>query len=178
MSSLMTTAYAGTAPMFTACTTYSSVAPAIAGPPPTTDTAFVIRSVCTLPTTTTVGSGPVAGLPSPSVSTLRSSALDTVAWFVISVPGGTPALTRRSNCTVAISPGDTVPAPAAGNGGVRFDELTSRPAISGDTPPSGRPTGRPFSVIESATYVVFAGTTSRSTTCVDGSLPLLRIRIV
>src|SRR5512143_164923 len=124
MSSLITTAYAGTAPMLTAWTTYSSVAPATAGPPPTTDTCFVIRSVCTLPTTTTVGSGPVAGLPSPSVSTFGSSALATLAWFVINVPGGTPSLTRRSNCTTADSPGDIVPAPAPGSGGVRLDELT------------------------------------------------------
>jgi hypothetical protein len=119
-----------------------------------------------LPTTTTVGSGPVVGLPSPSVSTFGTSALVTVAWFEITVPGGTPSFTRRSNCTTAISPGDSVPPPGAGGG--RFVELTSKPAISGDTPPSGRPTGWPLSVIESATYVVFAGTTSRSTACVRG----------
>ena len=153
-------------------TTYSSVAPAIAAPPPTTATSFVIRSSCRLPTTTTVGSGPVAGLPSPSVSKFGSSALATVAWFAITVPGGTPSFTRRSNCTTAISPADSVPAPAPGSGGVKFDELTSTPATSGDTPPSGRPTGWPFSVIESATYVVFAGTESRSTACVIGSLLL------
>ena len=173
MSSRITTWYAGTVPAFVTSTVYSSVAPGIAGPPPTTPTCFTILSVCRLPTTTTVGSGPVAGLPSPSVSTFGSSALETVAWFEITVPGGTPSFTRRSNWTMAVWPGDTVPAPGAGSGGVRFDELTSMPAIIGDTPPSGRPTASPFSVIESATYVVFAGTTSRSTTCVIGDRPLL-----
>ena len=156
-------------PTFVACTTYSSVAPASAGPPPTTETFFVILSSCRLPTTTTVGSGPVAGLPSPSVKRFGSSAVSTTAWFAITVPGGTPSLTRRSNCTMAIWPADSVPAPAAGSGGVKFDELTSTPATSGDTPPSGRPTGKAFSVIESATYVVFAGTKSRSTACVTGT---------
>ncbi len=176
MSSRSTTSYAGTVPTFVTTTLYSSVAPAIAGPPPTTATNFVILSVCRLPTTTTVGSGPVAGLPSPSVSTFATSALVTVAWFEITVPGGTPSFTRRSNCTTAISPGESVPPP--GSGGGRFVELTSKPAISGDTPASGRPTGRPLSVIESATYVVFAGTTSRSTACVIGNWPLLWILIV
>src|SRR5204863_2296013 len=160
-------------PAFTTPTTYSSVAPATAGPPPTTETCFVIRSCCRSPTTTTVGSGPVAGLPSPSVSTFGTSALETAAWFEITVPGGTPSFTRRSNCTTAVPSADSVPAPGPGSGGVRSCELTSMPAISGDTPLSGRPTASPFSVIESATYVVFAGTTSRSTTCVTGDWALL-----
>ena len=94
------------------------------------------------------------------------------------MPGGTPSFTRRSNCTTAISPAESVPAPAAGSGGVRLTELTSTPATSGDVPPSGRPTGWPFNVIESATYVVFIGTTSRSTACVTGSTPLLWILMV
>ena len=88
-------------PTFVTCTTYSSVAPASAGPSPTTLTFFVILSSCRLPTTTTVGSGPVAGLPSPSVSRSGNSAVSTTAWFTITVPGGTPSLTRRSNCTMA-----------------------------------------------------------------------------
>ena len=60
--------------------------PRAPGPPPTTATFFVMRNCCTLPTTTTVGSGPVAGLPSPSVGRRGSSAVKTAAWFVISVP--------------------------------------------------------------------------------------------
>ena len=90
-------------PTFVACTTYSSIAPASAGPPPTTETFFVILSCCRLPTTTTVGSGPVAGLPSPSVKRFGNSAVSTTAWFAITVPGGTPSLTRRSNVTTAIA---------------------------------------------------------------------------
>ena len=162
MSSRITTSYAGSVPTFVACTTYSSVAPASAGPPPTTETFFVMRSSCRLPTTTTVGSGPVAGLPSPSVKRFGSSAVSTTAWFAITVPGGTPSLTRRSNVTMADWPAVNVPG-LPRQRRRQFDELTVTPATSGDTPPSGAPTGWPFSVIESATYVVFAGTVSRST---------------
>src|SRR5262245_50510948 len=36
----------------------------------------------------------------------------------------------------AIWPPDSVPAPGPGSGGVRFEELTSRPAASGETPRS------------------------------------------
>jgi hypothetical protein len=132
-------------------TTYSSVAPAMAGPPPTTATSFVMRSCCTSPTTTTVGSGPVAGLPSPSVKRFGSSAVSTVAWLTINMPGVTPALTCTSNVTTAVAPALNVPCPAPGSGGVRSDELTYTPAMSGDTPPSGRPTGSVFRVSESAT---------------------------
>src|SRR5882672_3272260 len=173
MSSRITTAYAGTVPLFVTVTVYSSVLPARAGPPPTTPTSVTILSICRSPTTTTVGSGPVAGLPSPSVKRSGISAVSTTAWFAITVPGGVPSFTRRSNCTTAIWPPDSVPAPGPGSGGVKFDELTSTPATSGDTPPSGRPTGWPFNVIESATYVVFAGTESRSTAFVIGPTPLL-----
>ena len=113
MSSRITTAMTGRVPTFVACTTYSSVAPASAGPPPTTETLFVMRISCRLPTTTTVGSGPVAGLPSPSVKRSGSSAVSTTAWFAITVPGGVPSLTRRSNVTTAVWPGMTVPAAGA-----------------------------------------------------------------
>jgi hypothetical protein len=75
----------------------------------------------------------------------------TVAWFLITVPGGVPSFTRRSNWTTAIWPGDRIPARLPGNGGVRSEELTSTPAMSGEIPPSGRRTGWPFSVIVSAT---------------------------
>ena len=64
----------------------------------------------------------------------------------MSVPAGTPALTRMSNCTTADWSGASVPCPAPGSGGVRSDELMFTPAISGETPPSGWPTGNPFSV--------------------------------
>ena len=138
-------------PTFWTRIVYSSVEPASAGPPPTTATPFVMRSSCKLPTTTTVGSGPVAGLPSPSVSLLGTSALVTTAWFAMTVPGGTPSFTRKSNCTTAISPPASVPAPGPGSGGVRPAELRSMPATSGETPPSGWPTGKPFKVSESAT---------------------------
>ena len=97
MSSVMTTLVAGTAAMFVTRTTYSSVEPGSAAPPPTTVTCFVIESCWPAPTTTTVGSGPVAGLPSPSVSRFGSSTLSTTAWLLIRVPAGVPALTRRSN---------------------------------------------------------------------------------
>ena len=97
MSSVMTTLVAGTAAMFVTRTTYSSTAPGSAAPPPTTVTCFVIESCWPAPTTTTVGSGPVAGLPSPSVSRSGSSTLSTTAWLLIRVPAGVPGLTRRSN---------------------------------------------------------------------------------
>ena len=71
----MTTLMAGSAAMFVAFTTYSSCAPGTAAPPPTTVTCFVIESCWPTPTTTTVGSGPVAGLPSPSVSRFGNSTL-------------------------------------------------------------------------------------------------------
>ena len=112
---------------------------------------MVIESCWASPTTTTVGSGPVAGSPSPSVSRSGSSVLPTTAWLEISVPAGVPGSTRRSNCRTAVAPAETVPAPTAGNGGVRSDELTSMPEASGDAPPSGWPTGRPFNSVESAT---------------------------
>jgi hypothetical protein len=47
------------------------------------------------------------------------------------------------------------------------------PDASGDTPPSGCPTGSPFRVSESGTQVVFAGTASVSTTPVAGIDPWL-----
>ena len=47
------------------------------------------------------------------------------------------------------------------------------PAINGNVPPSGWATGMPFSVTLLATYVVFAGTTSRKRTAVAGTWPLL-----
>ena len=111
--------------MFVACTTYSSVAPASAGPPPTTATLFVIRSCCTSPTTTTVGSGPVAGLPSPSVKQVRQ--LDRV-------DDGLVRDQRARRHTVVdeqierhdgrLPVGVSVPCPAPGSGGVRSVELT------------------------------------------------------
>ncbi len=65
--------------MFVTRTRYSSVEPASTGPPPTTVTCFVIASCWALPTTTTVGSGPVAGLPSPSVRVVGTSFVFTIA---------------------------------------------------------------------------------------------------
>src|SRR3990170_724164 len=144
-SSLMATYSAGNNEMFVTRTRYSSVAPAAAGPPPTTATSLVIVSCWVLPTTTTVGSGPVDGLPSPSVSTLGNSAVRTTAWLRMIVPVAVPSFTRRSNCTTACELGESVPSPATGNGGVRSAELTYTPAASGDDPPSGCPTGKLFS---------------------------------
>ena len=147
----MTTYSAGTAAMLVTVTTYSSSAPGTAGPPPTTATCLVIESCWPAPTTTTVGSGPVAGLPSPSVSRFGTSTVSTTAWLLISVPVATPSLTRRSNCSTAEAPAEIVPAPAPGSGGVRSEELILMPAASGEAPPSGWPTGSPFSSVESAT---------------------------
>jgi hypothetical protein len=123
MSSVITTPDAGTEAMFVTRTRYSSVEPASAGPPPTTTTCLVIESCCPFPTTTTVGSGPVAGLPSPSVSSVGTWSLRTVAWLLITVPPGTPAFTWRLNSTTALWPGAIVP--------------ITTPATSGETPPSG-----------------------------------------
>ena len=67
-----------------------------------------------------------------------------------------------------MAPGEIVPAPGPGSGGVRSDELMLMPEASGATPPSGRPTGSAFKVVEFATYVVFAGTESVRTTPVAG----------
>ena len=36
--------------------------------------------------------------------------MSTTAWFAITVPGGTPSFTRRSNVTTADWPADSVPA--------------------------------------------------------------------
>ena len=137
--------------MFTTLTRYSSVEPGSAGPPPTTRTCFVIESCCTAPTTTTVGWAPFPGLPSPSVSRLGCPVLVTTAWLLISVPAGVPALTRRSYWRVAVAPGEIVPAPGPGSGGVRSDELMLMPEASGATPPSGCPTGSPFNCVVFAT---------------------------
>src|SRR5258705_426295 len=111
------------------------------------------------PTTTIVGSGPVAGLPSPSVSRFGVSFVVTVAWLLITVPFATPAFTWRLKPTTALWPG------AISGIGI--------PAESGATPPSGWPNGAPFSVVELATYVVFAGTLSVSTIPVAGTAPVL-----
>ena len=174
----MTTLWAATVATFVTRTSYSSCPPASAAPPPTTATCLSIMSCWPLPTTTTVGSGPVAGLPSPSVSRFGSSALPTTAWFMISVPAGVPASTCRSNSITALSPGFSVPALRPGNGGVRSDDEIPMPAASGETPPSGTPTGRPLSRSESGTQVVFAGTLSISVAAVAGMAPVLLTLIV
>ncbi len=157
---------------------YSSCAPGSAGPPPTTITCLVIWSCWPSPTTTTVGSGPVVGSPSPSVRRSGSPVLRTTAWLLMIVPPGTPSSTRRLYSTTAVWSELIVPAPAPGRGGVRFEELIGMPATSGHTPPSGWPTARPFSVVVFATYVVFAGTTSESTTPVAATAPLFTTAIV
>jgi hypothetical protein len=77
-----------------------------------------------LPTTTTVGSGPVDGLPSPSVSNAGTSLVRTVAWLRMIVPAGVPLFTRRLNVITALECGESVPSPAVGRGGVRSVELT------------------------------------------------------
>jgi hypothetical protein len=136
----MTTSSAGTAAMLRISTVYSSTEPGSAAPPPTTPTRLVIASCCASPTTTSVGWAPLLGLPSPSVSSFGSSSVATTAWLRMMVPDGTPSLTRTSNRTTAVPPGERVPLPVAGNGGVRSSELTSMPAISGEMPPSGWPT--------------------------------------
>ena len=94
-SSVITTFVAGAVAMLATKTVYSSCEPGSAAPPPTTVTSFAIESCWPPPTTTTVGSGPVAGLPSPSVRTFGSSAVVTRAWFVMSVPAGVPAFTEQ-----------------------------------------------------------------------------------
>src|SRR5439155_5927619 len=147
----MTTLKAGTAAVFTTVTTYSSCAPGMAGPPPTTETWFEIESCWPAPTTTTVGCGPFAGLPSPSVSRLGCPVLVTTAWLLIRVLAGVPGSTRRSYCRVAAAPGEIVPAPGPGSGGVRSDEEMLMPEASGATPPSGCPTGRPLRSVVFAT---------------------------
>ncbi len=75
----------------------------------------------------------------------------TRAWFVMSVPAGVPAFTSRSKVTTAEAPMESWPSPASGSGGVRSLELIGMPVTSGEMPPSGWPTGRPFRVSESAT---------------------------
>ena len=97
----------------------------------------------------------------------------TTAWFVISVPAGVPASTSRSNSITALWPGLIVPPPGPGSGGVWSAEAIPIPAASGELPPSGVPTGRPFSCSESATQVVFAGTASTSVAAVAATGPLL-----
>ena len=64
---------------------------------PITETCFVMDSCWPLPTGITVGSGPVAGLPSPSVGRSGSSTVSATAWLLMTVPAGVPALTRTSN---------------------------------------------------------------------------------
>src|SRR5947207_3350959 len=160
----MTTLKAGTAAMFRTVTRYSSVEPGSAGPPPTTTTCFVIESCCTAPTTTTVGWAPLPGLPSPSVSRFGCPVLVTTAWLLIRVPAGVPGLTRRSYWRTAVAAGEIVPAPGPGGGGGRAEELMLMPEASGATPPSGCPTGRLFSRVVFARYVVLAGTVSVRTT--------------
>src|SRR5262249_11832253 len=96
------------------------------------------------PPTTTFGWAPVAGYLSPSVSRLGCTVLVTTDWLLIRVPAGVPGSTRSSYVRTAAAPGEIVPAPGAGSGGVRSDELMLMPEASGARPPSGRPTGRPF----------------------------------
>src|SRR2546428_8433351 len=117
--------------------------PARAGPPPTTVTCFVIDNCWTAPTTTTVGCAPFPGFPSPSVRRFGSSTLSTTAWFVISVPAGVRRLTLRLNCRIAEAPGEIVPAPGPGSGGVRVEELVLVPAASGG-PPAAAGAAGPF----------------------------------
>ena len=71
-----------------------------------------------------------------------------------------------------------MPPRGAGSGGVRSDDAIAMPAASGEAPPSGTPTGRPFSRSESATHVVFAGTASMSAAAVAGTAPVLVTVIV
>ena len=97
----------------------------------------------------------------------------TRAWFVISVPEAVPASTIKSKVTTAEAPRESWPSPVSGSGGVRSLELIGIPTASGELPPSGWPTGSPFSVSESATQVVFAGTASCSIVCVAMAAPLL-----
>jgi hypothetical protein len=78
--------------------------------------------------------------------------------------------------TVAVPPGDNMPAPVAGSGGVLSEELTGRPPVSGDPPLSG--TAMPLRVTEPATYVVFEGTRSVKTAFVAGVAPELLTVIV
>src|SRR5262245_32154440 len=165
--------YAGTAAMFVTRTRYSSWPPASAAPPPTTATCLVMVSCWALPTTITVGSGPVVGSPSPSVGSGGSWTVLTTPWLLISVPAGTPALTCTSNVITALAPTESVPPPGPGSGGVRSDELIPMPATSGETPPSGCPTASPFRLVVFATYVVFVGTASVKTALVAGTAPVL-----
>ena len=85
------------------------------------------------------------------MSPFGSSCVCTTAWLLITVPDGVPAFTWRSNSSTALWPGESVPAPGPGSGGVRSEELIGTPAISGETPPSGWPTGSPFSLVVFAT---------------------------
>ena len=169
MSSRIVTAYAGRVPTFVTCTTYSSVAPGERRP--AADDRDVLRDAQLLQVADDDDGrlGPrrrVAVAVGQQVRQLRRvddglvrdhrAGRHTVVDAQIELHDGRSAGRQRART-------------APGSGGVRFDELTSTPATSGDTPPSGRPTGWPFSVIESATYVVFAGTVSRSIACVIGS---------
>src|SRR5258706_3221070 len=122
--------------MFTTLTRYSSVDPGRAGPPPTTVPCFVMDSCWTAPTTTTVGWAPFAGLPSPSVSRVACPVLVTTAWLLIRVPAGVPGLTVRSYCRTAVAPGEIVPAPGPGSGGVLWAGGRVMPEASGAVSPT------------------------------------------
>ena len=128
-----------------------AVAPGSAGPPPTTVTCFVIESCWPAPTTTTVGSGPVAGLPSPSVSRFGSSTLSHHGLVADQRAGRRAGIDAQVELEDRRGSGRDRAGARTGSGGVRSDELMLMPEASGETPPSGWPTGSPLSIVESAT---------------------------
>src|SRR5215831_9049106 len=87
----------------------------------------------------------------------------TKPWFEMIVPLGTLGFTTTLNVMVAtlawLLDASAVIEPGVGLAG----ELISMPFTIGD-PPATSATAAPFRVVLPATYVVFAGTASRSTT--------------
>ncbi len=116
---------------------------------------------------------------SSSPGTLGSSDLTvpltstTVAWLEILVTPVEIASTLTVNRTTALEPPSTTPGFAPGlctsvAGEVREYGMT----------PAGSATATPLSVVESGTYVVFAGMTSETVAPTEGILPRLATRTV
>ncbi len=124
-------------------------------------TVFSASTTGTLPTTSMVGSS-TSAVPGSSDGCCGNTPLPAPAplkkpWLEITVPLTAVMLTTTSKVMVAtLLAAASVSArkkPAVVSSGA----LINMPEASGDTPLSGWPTGRPFKVTVSATYVVLAG---------------------